>query len=52
MMAKANSGWIDGALSPDFEDADYPNRYIIAVQAGPDPVDEETVHQGLHGSHN
>ena len=24
------------ALSPDFEDADYPNRYIIAVSAGPE----------------
>ena len=26
----------EGALPPDFENADYPNRYIIAVEAGPD----------------
>ena len=37
--------WLkEGALSPNFEDPDYPNRYIIAVQAGPDdPVTAETV---------
>ena len=27
---------IEGALPPDFENPDYPNRYIIAVEAGPD----------------
>ena len=34
---------VKGAESPDFEDPNYPNRYIIAVQAGPDPANELTV---------
>ena len=38
---------VDGALSPDFENPNYPNRYIIAVQAGSDPVDENTVTQAF-----
>ena len=32
----------EGALPPNFENADYPNRYIIAVEAGPDE-DDKTV---------
>ena len=27
---------VEGAEPPDFENPDYPNRYIIAVEAGPD----------------
>ena len=38
---------IEGAESPDFENPDYPNRYIIAVQAGPIPTDEDTVTQAF-----
>ena len=34
---KGGALWLAaGAIPPDYEDSNYPNRYIIAVEAGPD----------------